>query len=171
MNKYLFVMRGLPGAGKSTFVTNTFTGNNNVNIICPDQLRNQERRRLLKRYRHQLEPVNEHKIWKIAYSLLEESLQKNKYTVFDATNTLEKYLNTYNKYCKQYNVKLVIISFKSVSYDICKSRNNERLYLTPISFVPLEVLERMNRQLNYNIQGETKNYIIDYKDFNLEDYQ
>ena len=171
MDKYLFVMRGLPGAGKSTFVANTFMGNDNVKIICPDQLRNEERKRLMKKYIHQLEPINEHKIWKTAYTLLEESLQKNKYTVFDATNTLERYLNTYNKYCKQYDVKLVIISFESVDYDLCKSRNEERLYLSPMSFVPLDVLERMNKQLNYKIQGETKAFMIDYKDFNLEDYQ
>lgn len=171
MNKYLFVTRGLPGSGKTTFVANIFTGNSNTKIICPDQLRNEERKRLMKRYIHQLEPINEHKIWKTAYALLEESLQKNKYTVFDATNTLEKYLNTYNKYCLQYGVKLVIISFESVDYDLCKSRNKERLYLSPISFVPPEVLERMNRQLGYKIQGETKAFIIDYKDFNLENYQ
>ena len=63
-------MRGLPGAGKSTFVANTFMGNDNINIICPDQLRNEERKRLMKKYIHQLEPINEHKIWKTAYTLL-----------------------------------------------------------------------------------------------------
>lgn len=171
MDKYLFVMRGLPGAGKSTFVANTFMGNDNVKIICPDTLRKQEIHDKLHKYIHSLEPIKEHKVWKKAYFLLEESLQKNKYTVFDATNTLERYLNTYNKYCKQYGVKLVIISFESVPFELCFNRNDMRRCINPFSYVPEEVLERMNRQLGYGIQGETKNFIIDYKDFALQNYK
>jgi predicted kinase len=168
MNKYLFVMRGLPGAGKSTFVLNTFTGVDNLIVISPDELRRQEMHKALTKYRGSVEPLNEHKIWKIAFKLLEESLQKNKYTVFDATNTLERYLNQYNKLCKQYDVNLVIVSFEDVNIDVCKTRNAARM---GISLVPENVIDRMNRQLGYGIQGETKNYIVSYKDFALQNYK
>ena len=168
MNKYLFVMRGLPGAGKSTFVNNIFKKDSSIKVICPDELRRKEMHNMLQKYRHSIEPVNEHKIWIIAFKQLEESLKNNKYTVFDATNTLERYLNQYNKLCKQYNVKLVIISFKSVDIKTCKQQNSLRF---GISFVPEIVIDRMNKQINNKIQGETKDFIIDYKDFDLNNYQ
>lgn len=164
-NKYLFVTRGLPGAGKSTFVKNNFK---NFTIVCPDTLRIEEFKRLKDKYAlTRPEPINEHKIWTIAFNLLEKSLQENKYTVFDATNTLERYLTKYNKLCKQYNVQLVIISFEKVDIETCKERNKER---GVFSYVPENVIDRMKRQLGNGIQGETKNYFIDYDQFDLANY-
>lgn len=168
-NRYLFVTRGLPGAGKSTFIKNTFPIG--ITIICPDALRLQEFARLKKKYVKALSrvetPINEHKIWTIAFKNLEASLQKNKYTVFDATNTLERYLTKYNKLCKQYNVKLIIISFEKVNIDECKKRNSTR---GVFQYVPEEVIDRMQKQLSNGIQGETKNYIIDYDVFDLKNF-
>lgn len=157
MSNYLFVTRGLPGAGKSTFVNDIVTRNNNINIISPDILRRAK----------ECEDWSEKHIWDKAYELLEESIQSNKYTIFDATNTSEKYLNTYNKYCKKYNTVLVIISFASVDIETCKLRNANR---KGRDFVPEEVIDRMYNKLKNALQGETKDYIINYKDFKLENY-
>ena len=163
--KYLFVTRGLPGSGKSTFVKNNFQ---NFTIICPDVLRKEEFKRLKAKYSLvRPGPINEHKIWVTAFNLLEKSLQVNKYTVFDATNTLERYLTKYNKLCKQYDAQLVIISFEKVDIEICKERNKCR---TLFDFVPEDVIDRMKKQLSNSIQGETKNYVVDYDKFDLTNY-
>lgn len=158
MTNYLFVMRGIPGSGKSTFVNNTFM--HKANIICPDTLRLQQKEE--KGY------VSEAKIWKTTFDLLEKSLQENKYTVLDATSTLEHYLNQYNKLCKQYSAQLVIISLKDVPLEVCKKQNAKRKFTN--GFVPNDVIERMYKQINFALQGETKQYIVKHNEFNLSDY-
>lgn len=159
--KQFIVMRGAPGAGKSTFAKKYFS---NDCIVCPDELRIAWNGIIQDETgKEQISQASGKLIWEMTFDLLRESLSKNLITVLDATSTREKDLNKYYALAEQYGALLIIIDFSSVTSEECKKRNERRL--PEYKRVSDEIIDRMYNQLKHPIQGKTKNHIIDYKEY------
>lgn len=161
-DKYLIIMRGLPGSGKSTFIDKELKDIST--IISPDEiriLRNGIKKD--EKGREFISQDNPKAIWEEAFILLHESLINNQITVLDATSIRERELNKYKEMAENHKARLLIIDFTSISVEECKKRNANRM--PEYKRVPEEVIDNMAKGLLNPIQGEVKNFIIDHKEF------
>lgn len=156
--KVLFVLRGLPGSGKSSFIKE-----NNLEAwtVEPDSIRmlvgglslnTQDEMVISQDY--------DTWVWRLVDEILEFRLDKGILTFLDATSIPLKNLNKYKKLCEMYNVRLYIIDFTNVSLEECKKRNESRYTLQPYKRVPEEVLDRMYGQLLAVKQEDLKKFDI-----------
>lgn len=159
LEKTLFVTRGIPGSGKSTFVNRHLA---NTTIICPDELRIKYVGIKETENGPQIDNSKDKFIWDKVFLLLEESLKTNIYTTLDATSTKQHDLNKYLKLCQKYGAKLVIIDFSKISLLECKLRNIQR---EKFRIVPEEVLDRMYKNLQNKLTSELQECLIDFEDF------
>lgn len=156
--KVLFVLRGLPGSGKSSFIKE-----NNLEAwtIEPDSIRmlvgglslnTQDEMVISQDY--------DTWVWRLVDEILEFRLDKGILTFLDATSIPLKTLNKYKKLCEIYNVRLYIVDFTNISLEECKKRNESRFTLQPYKKVPEEVLDRMYGQLLAVKQEDLKKFDI-----------
>ena len=125
----LYVMIGVPGSGKSTFVKE----HPEINVVCPDEIRqelfgdaeNQEQGR---------------KVFHIAFNRARKLLDAGQDVIFDSTNVRRKYRKDYFK--KFPDVSKVAV-FVNTSIDECKRRNANR-----DRKVSDAVIDRMAKNLN-----------------------
>lgn len=139
----LFVLRGLPGSGKSTFIKRQgfvpFT-------IEPDKIR-----MLFGGIEHDINgnwciPQSyDIKVWALVEELLCNRLEKGITTFLDATSISMKSLNRYKTLCSKYGTKMYVVDFTNIPLDVVKSQNNTRD--SEYKKVPEEVIDRMNEQL------------------------
>lgn len=139
--RYLFVLRGIPGSGKSTFIQEHDL---EPYTICPDNIR-----MLLGGTEYNLDGKpgisqnNEAETWNIVNDLLEKRLSKGILTIIDATSIQVKTLKQYKKLCEKYNYRLYVVNFDT-EYEECYKRNKKRVIYKQ---VPEEVLINMHMKL------------------------
>lgn len=142
-NLYLFVIRGIPGCGKSTFVQKYLTKISNV--IESDVVREKMNGRIFKNGRECINEANGDKVWKEIFKQLRDSLSQNQSTTIDATNINIWQLKEYKDLAKEYNAELIIIDFSDISLEEAKIRNSLRI--PEYKRVPEKVIEKMYRNL------------------------
>ena len=125
----LYVMIGVPGSGKSTFVKD----HPEIDVVCPDEIRQE----LFGDAENQ-EQGN--KVFQIAFNRARKLLDAGQDVIFDSTNVRRKYRKDYFK--KFPDVSKVAV-FVNTSIDECKRRNAGR-----DRKVPDEVITRMAKNLN-----------------------
>lgn len=136
--RYLFVLRGIPGSGKSTFIKENKL---EQYTISPDNIR-----LLLGGIEYNIDGKpcisqnNEAEVWEMVNNLLERRLEKGILTILDATSLQIKTLNKYKKLCEKYNCRLYIVNFNTPYIECCKRNQKRDIYKR----VPKKVLERMN---------------------------
>lgn len=140
--KLLFVLRGLPGSGKSTFIKEhdlePFTIEpDNIRMLFGGIERNINGNFCISQ-------SYDTKVWSLVDELLCNRLEKGITTFLDATSISMKSLNHYKDLCDRYETKLYVVDFTDVPLDVVKSRNNLR---DEYKKVPEEVIDRMNNQL------------------------
>lgn len=140
----LYILQGLPGSGKSTFIKN-----NGIEhyTICPDDLRIlyagfETKPNGLKT----ISQKQDNKVWRELFNILQLKMEQTETIFIDATHTRMDYINRYLKLCKEHRYSLHIIDFSDVSVEVCKERNKLR---EEYKQVPDEVIDRMNEQLQH----------------------
>ena len=142
--KYLFVTRGIPGSGKSSFVKNYLEPISTV--IESDTIRkdlmglvfNEEKKD------YGINQANGADVWKEIYRQVRENLKKTSVTL-DATNIHKWSLNTAEDIAKEVNAEIVIVDFSNVTLNDCLSRNNWRE--PSYKRVPEDVIIRMHKEI------------------------
>ena len=130
-NKYLFIMRGLPGAGKSTFVKN---------FLQPGF--NYENGKKIS-----INQSNGTTIWSYIDNLLKLQLKETS-VVLDSTAIEKSFIDKYIKIAKSSNAIPIIIDFSSVPFNVCKEQNSKRL--PEYKRVSEKTLNRMYKRLEFN---------------------
>ena len=145
-NRYLFITRGLPGAGKSTFVKNFLQPT--FNVIESDKIRiifngfNYENGK-----KTSINQSNSKMIWSYIDNLLRLQLKKTS-VVLDSTAIEKNFIDKYIKIAKSLNAIPIIIDFSSVPFNVCKEQNSKRL--PEYKRVSEKTLNRMYKRLEFN---------------------
>lgn len=157
--KYFFVTRGIPGSGKSSFVEKYLS--DIATIVSPDNIR-LKLNGIVETKDHglQISQKNSDEVWKEVFSELTFSLSKNRLTVLDATSLNNIQLERYLKLAEEYDAKLVIIDFSSISLDECKWRNSLRQ--PEYKRVPEVVIDGMYIKLQKPLSTKIKECLINY---------
>ena len=136
----LLILRGAPGAGKSTWVEK-----NNLTpyTICADDFRVLCASRTLNAdgsFSIAREPNVELEAWKIILDLLEYRMSRGELTVLDATASKTKDIKQYKELADQYRYRMYCVDFTDVPLDICKKQN---LMRPEDKIVPEEAIENI----------------------------
>ena len=98
--KYLVVLRGIPGSGKSAFIERMGLKNYTLS--------SDEYRLRLSSYRRDITGIpiinQEHNavVWQNLYADLEYRMRQGEFTIIDATHTTKKSFEKYRALCKKY---------------------------------------------------------------------
>ena len=138
--KIMLVLRGLPGAGKSSWVKE----NNLENYtISPDKIRLMYASPITCANGDMgINQKNDKLVWSVVNEMLETRLQNGDFTILDATNTTASTIRQYYKKCKTYGYRMYVVSFETPKEE-CLKRNKDR----GVAKVPEFVIEKMNENL------------------------
>lgn len=140
----LFLTRGIPGCGKSTFLS-TVLKDKTAYVISSDDLRMQFGGLAMDRTgNYKISQDNDTLVWKKLKEILEFRMKNRLTTIIDATHYSLKLIKNYQSLCNDYNYELIVIDFSSVPLETCIQRNQGR---EEHKIVPEEVLERMDETI------------------------
>lgn len=142
--KKLFLLRGVPASGKSTFL-NQYKDVLDGFIISADQIRlifsptvfpkNQ--------FEKKINPEFDKQVWNFIHERVQTRLLNGFTTIVDATHCNVNSIDYYKGFCMEHDISCTVIEFNTDT-NICKERNNTR----PIhQKVPEEVIDRMSENM------------------------
>lgn len=122
----LVILRGAPGAGKSTWIKNH---NLEPYTLSPDNLRI-----LCSTYDFKADGTfatagnmqTEQQTWKILFELLEFRMARGEFTVIDATASKTRDINQYKELADQYRYRMYCVDFSTVPLEVCLQQNKMR---------------------------------------------
>jgi len=136
--RVLFLMRGAPGVGKSTFLKE-----NNLEqySLCADDIRLLVQSPALNIDGNWIiSQKNDKRVWQLLFTILEDRMNRGEFTIIDATNSKTVEMNRYKELAEKYRYRKYLIDFTDVSIDIVKKRNKNR---KKYKVVPEEVIDNM----------------------------
>lgn len=132
--KKFYIMIGLPGSGKSTFVAKRFSKDDI--IVCPDNFIGYTKE-------NPWTPKSAREAWENADLIIENALSNlEKNIILDATNVSPKRRRKYIKLAKKYDAKVYAIVCKTQK-ETCIKRNANR---DKFREVPKSTIERMEKK-------------------------
>jgi len=140
--RHLYITRGIPGSGKSTFLRENGL---EAYTLSPDTIRLTMSGPVLNADGRLVMPSKDDgKVWKLLRETLEARMARGELIVVDATHTSPNYFNDYAKLAKPYRYKLFAIDFADVPLGLCKLRNKQRV---DYKVVEERVLDTMHARL------------------------
>ena len=146
-SKTLWLIAGVPGSGKSTFLANHIN-NSKAKIVSRDAIRF----KLLGDGDAYFK--NEDIVWNMYVDAIKNSLQENEHTVLDATHLNERSRNKILDRLNLDDVNINVIYFK-VPLNVCIDRNAQR---TGRANVPTDVITTMYASYRYPTFNEKYHY-------------
>lgn len=134
----MFVLRGAPGCGKSTWIKD--------NGLTPytleaDNLRLLWQGPVLKADgEFAIGQNNDRRVWNLLHQMLEERMERGEFIVVDATHYKSTLLNQYKKLIAHYQYRAYVVDFTDVPLETLLKRNAQR---EPYKRVPEEVIRKM----------------------------
>jgi len=136
--RVLFLMRGAPGVGKSTFIKE-----NNLEqySLCADNVRLLIQSPVLDiNGNWTISQKNDKRVWELLFTMLEDRMKRGEFTIIDATNSKTVEMNRYKKLADKYRYRKYLIDFTDVPIEVVKERNRNR---NSYKIVPEEVIDTM----------------------------
>ena len=154
--RLFYVLRGLPGAGKSTFLKK----NNLMQYaVSPDSFRELLSAPIAQlrpdgSVIHTINPKNDAKAWKLTLETLHDHFRQGQTTILDATNIVTSNYRGYMKLAAKYNYRVYVVNF-DVPYGVALSQNNNR---PEYKWVPESVMKKFHSYLNSEISYVPKKF-------------
>lgn len=154
----LVVLRGCPGAGKSTWIKENGL---EPYTLSPDNIRMMTSAPVLTTEGTDvtISQENESYVWELLYELLEKRMQNGDFTIIDATHSRSTDFSRYNSLCNTYKYRRYVVSFTDVPKEVCIQRNHER---DAYKRVPDNVIEKMYAR--FGTQDKTSGWVDVPKD-------
>ena len=134
----LFLLRGAPGAGKSTWVRQNGL---EPYTLCADTIR-----QMIAGLDYNMEgeavipQSHDTAVWKLLFKLLEDRMARGEFIIVDATHYRAAMLQAYKKLISRYRYRPYVIDFTEVPEDLALARNRMR---ESYKFVPPKVIDKM----------------------------
>lgn len=170
----LVLLRGCPGAGKSTFIEE----NNLENYtLSPDKIRVMAKSPvLLLDGTTGISQSSDTVVWKILFTLLEERMKKGDFTIIDATHTKRSDYLKYKDLSDHYRYRVYCLDFSDVPLETALERNKQR---PAYKHVPEEVIRNMYARYETQqlpsfvkkIKPEEFHEVFNYKPHDLSHYK
>lgn len=138
----LFILRGLPGSGKSTWLKENDLEQYAVSSDTLRLLHNSPR--IDKNGDQFISQRHDRTIWKKLFEILEGRMENGDFTIVDATHCNNKSFKKYYDLCTKYRYKINVVDFGDISVSVAKERNRNR---EDWKVVPDEVIDRMFVQM------------------------
>jgi predicted kinase len=109
--RYLVLLRGSAGSGKSTWLQN-----NNLDqyAINADVVRLMFQSPVMDIYgKVNISQKNDGKVWQFIRQLTEERMKRGELTIIDATHSRTSLIQDYKKLCEQYRYRCVVVEFEN----------------------------------------------------------
>lgn len=134
----LFLLRGCPASGKSTFIKQNGL---EPYTLSADNIRTMyQSPKLGIDGKMGITQSNDGEVWELLMYLLENRMKKGELIIIDATHYKSELLNRYKSFCSKYRYRAYVIDFTGVELDELIRRNNAR---DEYKQVPEEVLHKM----------------------------
>lgn len=122
----LLLMRGSPGAGKTTWIEqNGLT----QYALSPDTIRvmcSSNELQPTGEYKISQERENENMVWDVLFKILEHRMSRGEFTVIDATCSKTKDIQRYKELAQSYRYRMFIVDFTDIPLDVCLKQNKMR---------------------------------------------
>ncbi len=146
--KNVYIMRGIPGSGKSTYIKDKLDG---IAVVSRDDIR-QKYFGVGDDEKAILTPSLEHKVTEIFWDQIEALISRKNDIVIDNTNLKNKYLNKMFDYFNERGYLIYIIQM-TTDIQTCISRRKDQ--------IPLKVMLQMyNDMINNHVDEEKVHKII-----------
>lgn len=143
MMKNLYLLRGIPGCGKSTFLSKYKLDGFVISsdairlMFCPPILDKNSGNYIINQ-------KNDKKVWDFLHSLVADRIEKGYTTIVDATHCSESSISWYKNLCQNNHANLTVVEFNEYSDAwlekiLEQNRNRQKKF----AIVPDEVLKRM----------------------------
>lgn len=133
----LFILRGVPGSGKSTWVKENELDSY---TISADTLRLMYQSPVTNiDGTHTISQNHDSEVWKMVLNLMERRMQNGELIIVDATHYKSTLINKYKDLISKYRYRVYVVDFSGISEEELKKRNKERGFRA----VPEEVIDKM----------------------------
>lgn len=135
--RYLFLLRGAPGSGKSTWVKenelDSYTiSTDTLRLMYQSPVTNIDGTRAISQ-NHDTE------VWKMVFDLMERRMDNGELVIVDATHYKSSLINKYKDLISKYRYRVYVVDFTNVDEEELKRRNKNRGFRN----VPDDVIEKM----------------------------
>ena len=135
--RYLFVLRGAPASGKSTWIKENelepYTiSTDGLRLMYQSPVTTVEGDRAISQN-------NDKQVWDLLMELLERRMENGELVVIDATHYKSSLINRYKDLVSKYRYRVYVVDFSNVPEEELKRRNANRGFRK----VPDEVIEKM----------------------------
>lgn len=133
----LYLMRGLPACGKSTFIKN--------NNLEPYTVSSDKLREMLAGIEYNtsgnmcISQKEDKNVWEMLYKIVETRLNRGLTTIIDATNIQSYSMKKFYDIATGYSYKVYCVDMSDIPIDVIKERNAARGYKA----VPVDVIDKM----------------------------
>lgn len=136
--RVLFLLRGAPGSGKSTWI---HTHNLEPYTLSADDIRTMYQGPAVRMDGSEyISQSNDGKVWSLLFRRLEERMMNGEFLIVDATHYKRSLLNKYKKLSDEYRYRVYIVDFTDVPEETALQRNKLR---DEYKVVPEEVIHKM----------------------------
>ena len=135
--RYLFILRGAPGSGKSTWVKenelDSYTiSTDTLRLMYQSPVTNIDGTRAISQ-NHDTE------VWKMVLDLMERRMDNGELVIIDATHYKSSLINKYKDLISKYRYRVYVVDFTNIDEEELKRRNKNRGFRN----VPDDVIEKM----------------------------
>ena len=122
----LLLMRGAPGAGKTTWIEEHDL---KPYSLSPDDIRvlcSSTELQPTGDFKISQERENENAVWDILFKILEHRMSRGEFTVIDATCSKTKDIQRYKDLAQSYRYRMFIVDFTDIPLETCLAQNKMR---------------------------------------------
>lgn len=134
----LFILRGSPASGKSTWIKENnleqYTlSTDNVRLMYSSPVTKEDGTRCITQ-------KNDKAVWRLLFELLEKRMSLGEFIIVDATHYKSSMISQYKDLVKKYRYRVNVVDFSGVSEEECLRRNAQR---DAYKKVPEDVIKKM----------------------------
>ena len=147
-NRNLYLLRGIPASGKSTWIKE-----NNLEKYC---LSSDKIRLLFPQFGNSITQIYDNQVWDLLYDLMEKRMQLGLPIIIDATHYRKSFITAYEPYCEKYGYHIIVVDFINTELVTCFKRNDKRTF----DKVPEQVITKMFETIKQNNNEIKKDFRV-----------